>query len=327
MNDEIYRNLFEDSASAMFILQPETGGILDANKAACRFYGYKKSELKGMHIQDINMLSKEQISKIFMKVMNRRQKHFHFKHRLADGEIKEVEVFSGPISVGRQKLLYSIVNDISERKYIENQIQQEKKFSESLISSLPGVMYVFDQLGRFIRWNKNFEAVSGYSDNQIKEMNPLDFIASVDKPRVRQTIEEVFHKGHANVEAGLSTVSGKIIPYLFTGYRFAQENLNYLVGVGLDISDRVKTEIEKENLIRKLRETLSEVKQLSGLLPICASCKNIRDDKGYWNKIELYIKKHSEAEFSHGICPDCAKRLYPGLGLKGKTDSGKPDKN
>ncbi len=100
-------------------------------------------------------------------------------------------------------------------------------------------------------------------------------------------------------------------PNLFTGYRFVQKNLNYLVGVGLDISDRVKTENEKENLINKLQETLSQVKQLSGFLPICASCKKIRDDKGYWNQIESYIKEHSEAEFSHGICPDCAKRLYP----------------
>ena len=60
-----------------------------------------------------------------------------------------------------------------------------------------------------------------------------------------------------------------------------------------------------------LKEALSEVKTLSGFLPICASCKNIRDDKGYWNQIETYIREHSEAEFSHGICPECARKLYP----------------
>ena len=144
-------------------------------------------------------------------------------------------------------------------------------------------------------------------------MNPLDFIAPEDKARVKKATEKVFHEGNYNVEAVFSTASGQIIPYLFTGYKFVQKDLNYLVGVGLDISDRVKTEKEKENHIDKLQETLSQVKQLTGFLPICASCKNIRDDKGYWNQIESYIKDHSEADFSHSICPDCAKKLHPDL--------------
>lgn len=75
--------------------------------------------------------------------------------------------------------------------------------------------------------------------------------------------------------------------------------------------ERRKAEQEKESLIKELKETLSQVKTLKGLLPICCACKKIRDDKGYWNQIESYIKDHSDAEFSHGICPDCMKRLYP----------------
>ena len=68
---------------------------------------------------------------------------------------------------------------------------------------------------------------------------------------------------------------------------------------------------ERKMLINELRKALSEVKQLSGFLPICASCKKIRDDEGYWNQIESYISAHSEAQFSHGICPECVKKLYP----------------
>src|SRR4030042_1216418 len=68
---------------------------------------------------------------------------------------------------------------------------------------------------------------------------------------------------------------------------------------------------DKSKLIIQLQPSLSEIKKLSGLLPICSSCKKIRDDKGYWNQIESYIREHSEAEFSHGICPECAKKLYP----------------
>ena len=78
-----------------------------------------------------------------------------------------------------------------------------------------------------------------------------------------------------------------------------------------EVEERRKTETENKDLIQQLQEALSKVKTLSGFLPICSSCKKIRDDKGYWNQIETYIKEHSEAEFSHGICPDCLNKLYP----------------
>ena len=74
---------------------------------------------------------------------------------------------------------------------------------------------------------------------------------------------------------------------------------------------RKQVEAELREEIRQHQETLEDKKVLSGLIPICASCKNIRDDKGYWNQIEIYIREHSEAEFSHGLCPDCVKKLYP----------------
>lgn len=80
-----------------------------------------------------------------------------------------------------------------------------------------------------------------------------------------------------------------------------------------EITDRKQAERERERLILELKDALSKIKTLSGMLPICTSCKKIRDDKGYWNQIETYIKHHSEAEFSHGICPECAKILYPEL--------------
>jgi CheY-like chemotaxis protein len=88
-----------------------------------------------------------------------------------------------------------------------------------------------------------------------------------------------------------------------------------------DVNNALREEIqlrealqdEREKYIQELQTALSEVKTLSGLLPICAGCKKIRDDKGYWNQIEEYIRRHSGAEFSHGLCPDCAVRLYPEL--------------
>jgi len=83
------------------------------------------------------------------------------------------------------------------------------------------------------------------------------------------------------------------------------------IGSCIDVTDRV----EAQAALRKAQD--AELKMLRGLLPICANCKNIRDDKGYWRSVESYVKEHSEAEFTHGICPQCVKQLYPGL-LEGK---------
>lgn len=82
--------------------------------------------------------------------------------------------------------------------------------------------------------------------------------------------------------------------------------------------DKRRYFMEREGLITELRQSLDKVKKLSGLLPICSSCKRIRDDKGYWNQLEAYISMHSEAEFSHGICPECIEILYPELAHRKK---------
>ena len=79
------------------------------------------------------------------------------------------------------------------------------------------------------------------------------------------------------------------------------------------IEEKQRVEQERERLIKDLQDALDKVKMLSGLLPICASCKRIRDDSGYWKQIEAYLRDHSEAEFSHSICPACVKKLYPGI--------------
>jgi hypothetical protein len=82
---------------------------------------------------------------------------------------------------------------------------------------------------------------------------------------------------------------------------------------GLRRSEAARAEAsqQREKLLAELQQALSEVKTLSGILPICASCKRVRDDKGYWNQVESYIQKHSQAAFSHGICPECCRKLYP----------------
>lgn len=85
------------------------------------------------------------------------------------------------------------------------------------------------------------------------------------------------------------------------------------IGLIHDITERKQAEEDREKLIKKLQKALEEIKTLKGIIPICASCKKIRDDRGYWKQIESYIQEHSEAEFSHSICQECTKKLYPDL--------------
>ena len=88
-----------------------------------------------------------------------------------------------------------------------------------------------------------------------------------------------------------------------------------VIGLGAALFINITNPLLKSlhGTIAELQEALNKVKLLSGLLPICASCKKVRDDKGYWNQIETYVQKHSEADFSHSICPDCFKEIYPDL--------------
>ena len=122
----------------------------------------------------------------------------------------------------------------------------------------------------------------------------------------------VFHFNSGNSDATnlvseiLQAFSVSMLPW---GLAFMMLNAT----IGLFWGKIRQTVAEKTRVIADLQEALSEVKTLSGFLPICASCKKIRDDKGYWNQIETYISEHSEAEFSHGICPKCSEKLYPDI--------------
>jgi PAS domain S-box-containing protein len=88
------------------------------------------------------------------------------------------------------------------------------------------------------------------------------------------------------------------------------DRVESIISIMRDITDIKKAELEKDALIAELELALSEVKTLRGFIPICANCKQVRDDKGYWRQIETYISEHSKAEFSHGMCPECMDKLY-----------------
>ncbi len=146
--------------------------------------------------------------------------------------------------------------NINERKKIEAEVQLEQHLSDSIINSLPGVFYLYTKEGKFLRWNKNFENVSGYNSDEISKMHPVDFVAETDKELLALKIAATFTKGEAELQTDFFTKSKKKIPYYFTGIAIEYKNETCLMGVGIDFSERVRIQNE-------IRKTSYQLQQLT----------------------------------------------------------------
>jgi PAS domain S-box-containing protein len=131
-------------------------------------------------------------------------------------------------------------------------------------------------------------------------------------PRLAEMVAERERTGRTHGELTARRKDGSIFPVEISSvvFRDSEGELRTCI-IMRDISERAAAEKERELLIRQLRSALAKVRTLSGLLPICAACRKIRDEQGFWQSLETYIRNHTEAEFSHGICPECRKHLYP----------------
>ena len=132
--------------------------------------------------------------------------------------------------------------DITERLLAEANLLEEKAISDTIINSLPGIFYFFDDQGRWLRWNSNFEQVTGYSGEEFSQLNPLDLIDGEDRNLSETAIQEVFSKGEAVMEAHLLLKDGSKIPYFFTGRRITLEDNDFVLGMGIDVSVRKRAE-------------------------------------------------------------------------------------
>jgi len=142
-----------------------------------------------------------------------------------------------------------VVRDLTESKQLEERLREnearlraERDFSNEILDTLPGVFYLFDQQGKFLRWNKNLEKISGHPGDEIALMTPLEFIVEEDRPAVQSKIEEVFSTGEANIEAQMLTPNGLGIPHFFTGRRIVIDGKPCLIGAGVDVRERRRGE-------------------------------------------------------------------------------------
>lgn len=152
----------------------------------------------------------------------------------------------------------AIIRDITERQKAESLADREREFSLAMIESLPGILYFYNREGRMLRWNRNFERVSGYTSEEVSRMHPLEFFESGDKRSVEARIAEVFALGDSAIEAPFRAKEGHTTPYFFTGHRLTFDREECLVGIGIDLSARKEMEIALRELNLSLESQIAE---------------------------------------------------------------------
>lgn len=217
---------------------------------------------------------------------------------------------------GGVKAVLGISRDITERMERAEELKKERDRAQMYLD-IAGVLIIYLNTSAEVELiNRRGVSVLNCPEKEILGRNWIDsFVPEKDRARIRECFREYIKTGaddYRCVEAPVLTKDGqeKLIYWTSAIVRDESGKIIGTLSSGEDITERKRNEEEREKLIKELQNALSNIKTLSGLLPICAACKKIRDDKGYWKRIETYIREHSEADFSHGICPDCAKKMY-----------------
>jgi PAS domain S-box-containing protein len=225
--------------------------------------------------------------------------------------------------------------DLFERQ--KSAFQDERNLLRAMINNIPDChIFLKDRYSRFVITNdyqlkilglKDFKEIIGKTDF---DFFPKDFaerfycdeqeIIKTGKPLFNREEKTIDSKGREywllTTKVPLFSSRGKVVGIVgVSGKKAYPENVCGIVGIGRDITGLKKLELEREKLIIELKDAFTKIKTLHGLIPICASCKKIRDDKGFWHQVEKYISEHSDADFSHGYCPECYTKITAELGL------------
>ncbi|HAJ27221.1 MAG TPA: hypothetical protein DCG53_08270 [Syntrophus sp. (in: bacteria)] len=313
-----YRRLFDSSPSVIYQVDFRTGKFLKANDIVCEYLGCSQEEITSRSPYDL--LTDE--SKV------------HFFERLRKMSLGE-EVTENPEyevmdKDGRRwwlqlssKYVYDnegiagadvVAHDITARKQAEEKLNNRMEFVTTLLDTIPSPVFYKDVSGKYLGCNRAYEELIGKSraeivGKDIYEIYPAELASLYDK-KDRELYE---CPGSQIYDGSFGAADGSIRDVIINKatYTDASKNIVGVIGVFIDITDRKQAAATLEEERRRLQQSLDEVRTLRGIVPICANCKKIRDDKGYWNQVEKYVSERTDAEFSHGICPDCAKKLYP----------------
>ncbi len=191
---------------------------------------------KHIHPED-----RKEVVKTLDTAINAKHHTWNAEYRFRTGRNKWIYIYDRTLlhfgEDGKLEKMMGSMVDVTELKIIQDELEVQRNFSESIINALPGIFYLLDKDGNFLRWNKNFETITGYSSEEITSMNPYDFFYSRETDKLSNKIDEVFQKGWAEMEGTLLSKSGEGKPYYLSGWRTVVDNKECLIGTGVDLSE------------------------------------------------------------------------------------------
>ncbi|MBC7886999.1 MAG: PAS domain S-box protein [Ferruginibacter sp.] len=269
-SEQKFRSLVEQASDGVAILT-EQGNPLYISPSVKRILGYTESEIMQLnafeltHPDDISGV--EKVLKQVMKNPGLPIKGHVSRILNKDDEWRWIdETYTNMLQVPGINGIVKNFRDITEKLQIEKKIISEKELSDSIINSLPGIFYLYDHKGRYIRWNKNFETVTGYHAEEIKEMQPLDFYDDDQKPVVAERIRKVLQRKMRAIELILLTKTREKIPFYYNSTAIDYEGFRCIMEMGFDVTERKKIEnkllVSNQHLAQKATELKTSYAEL-----------------------------------------------------------------
>jgi len=315
-------DFFERATVGLHWVAPD-GTILRVNQAELDILGFTQEEYLGRRISGFYVRPEVGEETLRRLASGEPQENFEAELLSKNGAIKHVLLTSDPVGDnGRLIRSNCFMNDISDRKRGDTAMVHLAAIVESSEDAIIGK--TLD--GTVQSWNRGAEQMYGYKAEEVIGRSTLMLVSPGRAAELLQVYARI--KSGERVER-FETVrlrkDGTPIDVSLTlsAIKDKHGTVTGVSAIERDITLRKREEEERVKLINELTEAFGNIKTLRGLLPICASCKKIRDDHGYWQKVESYISAHSEAAFTHGICPDCMKLLYPEYKVSAGADRGK----
>lgn len=263
-SEQRYRDLFHHNHAVMLLIDPQDGRIIDANSAACRFYGYSLEEIANLNITAINTLSRDQIRVDMQKAVSTQRRHFFFRHRLANGQMRDVEVYSGPLLIKGRELLYSIVHDITDRKRIETALRESEQRFTSFMLHLPAATWLKDLLGRYLYANVETERIFSLPLSALQGKSDEDFLPPEAARQFRESDQRVLSEG-GSLQATQVVCEPDGTDHHFLTKKFIVPDSNgqpaYIAGVAFDITDLKRAELEISRLNADLEARAEELEK------------------------------------------------------------------
>jgi two-component system, cell cycle sensor histidine kinase and response regulator CckA len=246
--ENFHASLYKNNHVVMLLIDPTDGSIVDANPAAESFYGWTREELKRKNIADINTLAPAQIREEMQAAHEARRNHFFFRHRRADGSIRDVEVYSGSIEIQDRKLLYSIPFDITERKRAEAQLYERTAYLENLLNYANTPIIAWDDEHRITKFNPAFEQLTGRTFEEVAGKKLDILFPEATKQQSLHYIDRT-RKGERweTVEIEIVDVEGTIKTLLWNSasiYAPDGQHITATIAQGYDITERKRAEEE-----------------------------------------------------------------------------------